>query len=41
MTELKLPVAMAELRPALGEIVGMGQQHARPISQPCFRPGMA
>lgn len=28
MTELKLPFAMAELRPALGEIVRMGLQHA-------------
>lgn len=28
MTELKLPTAMAELRPALGEIVGLGLQHA-------------
>ncbi len=28
MTELKLPAAMAELRPALGEIVGLGLQHA-------------
>jgi TldD protein len=28
MTDLKLPLAMAELRPALGEIVGMGQQYA-------------
>jgi TldD protein len=28
MTDLKLPLAMAELRPALGEIIGMGRQHA-------------
>ena len=29
MTEMKLPLAMAELRPALGEIVGLGlRQHA-------------
>jgi TldD protein len=28
MTELKLPLAMEQLRPALGEIVGIGRQHA-------------
>jgi TldD protein len=29
MTDLKLPIAMAELRPVLGEIIGLGlQQHA-------------
>ena len=28
MTDMKLPLAMAELRPALGEIVGLGQERA-------------
>jgi len=28
MTEMKLPIAMAELRPALREIIGLGLQHA-------------
>ena len=32
MTELKLPPAMAELRPALGEIIGLGLQHAPSFS---------
>src|SRR5215213_8964437 len=32
MTELKLPSGMAELRPALGEIIGAGLQHAPSFS---------
>ena len=32
MTELKLPSAMAELRPALGEIIGLGLQYAPSFS---------
>ena len=28
MIDMKMPVAMAELRPALGEIIGIGLQRA-------------
>ena len=37
MTDMKLPLAMAELRPALGEIVGRVYS-VRLISPSCFRP---